>query len=714
MMKRQNSNIPEDRNRISKILLVFYWVLLFASVAVIAKIIYIQYIWEPDPQTLENFIPKNEKVEIKPERGDIMDCNRRLLASSTPLYTIRLDCQIQKKEMAKGAIQMGRDTLTEEIWRRLARETCDRLPEIVGGSTTAKEYYDLILINRDSKDRRGRRNVKFIKDIDHSTLLKIKQLPLFRLSPRFSGMMTDVRDARKYPYGELGRRLIGDVRIDPNEPERNRFLGIEGQYDYILHGKEGIRWMKATDKGAILNPDSTSVEVEHGADVISTIDIGIQDIADKALRRHIGEDEAIEGGCVVVMDVQTGAVKAMVNLKKNSKGELGEYFNMAIGRAGEPGSIFKTATLMTLLEDGKVTLDTEIRTNGGKLEGYPKVPVDEALRNYEKQTGRRSISVREGFKRSSNNVFRYLTIEHYGEDEHTRKQFTDRLFEYNLHNAYEFDLTEKGGSRSSLRDSWTIHDLYSTAIGYSIRETPLNMLAFYNAIANKGKMMKPYVISAFEKNGHVEKEFKPVILNGSICSKRTADTLTTALKAVAQEGTARRLKNAKCAIAGKTGTARVVLEPEDKPKRNNPYVNEEEYKKYQATFVGFFPADDPKYSAIVTVYTGLTRSNGYGGGNHPAKVFGEVVDNLWALDSDWGNRIGERGRIPQMREAYIGTRQGGGPVPDVRDMGLKDAIYALENNGYRCVYEGIGHVASQSPAAGTRCKAGTTVHIRLK
>lgn len=710
----QNQNTYEDKNRISKILLVFYWILLFASVVVILRIAYIQFFWEPDAQTLENFVPKNEKVTLKPERGDIMDCNRRILASSTPLYTIRLDCQIQKREMADGAIQMGRDTLNEDIWRRYAKESCDRLPEIVGGKTTADEYYNTIILNRESNNRPGRRNVKLIQNIDHSTLLKVKQLPLFRMGRRFSGMMVDTTDSRKYPYGELGRRLIGDVRYDPNEPERNRSIGIEGEYNYILRGKEGAQWTKMTDKGAILNPDSTSIDVVHGQDIVTTIDIGIQDIADKALRKHIGDDQTIEGGCVVVMDVKTGAVKAMVNLKKNSKGQLGEYLNMAIGRAGEPGSIFKTATLMTLLEDGKVTLDTEIGTNGGLLKDYPKVPVDEALRNYERNTGKRTITVREGFKRSSNNVFRHLTIKHYGKNEQTRKQFTDRLFGYNLHNAYEFDLTEKGESRSALRSSWSIHDLYSTAIGYSITETPLNMLAFYNAIANKGKMMKPYIISAYERNGVTEREFKPVILNGSICSRRTADTLTTALKAVAQEGTARRLKNAKCAIAGKTGTARVVLDPEDRPKKGNPYINEEEYKKYQATFVGFFPADDPKYSAIVTVYTGLTRSNGYGGGNHPAKVFGEVVDNLWALDSDWGAEVKERVKMPQMKAAYIGTRKGGGPVPDVVGMGLKDAVYALENNGFRCSYEGVGHVTSQSPAAGLTCQAGKTVQIRLK
>jgi cell division protein FtsI (penicillin-binding protein 3) len=239
------------------------------------------------------------------------------------------------------------------------------------------------------------------------------------------------------------------------------------------------------------------------------------------------------------------------------------------------------------------------------------------------------------------------------------------------------------------------------------------MLAFYNAIANEGKMMKPYLISSFEKDGRTIKEFSPVILNGSIYSKSTADTLRTALKDVARTGTARRLKDAKCAVAGKTGTARVVLDPEDKPKKNDPYVNEEEMKKYQATFVGFFPADEPEYSAIVTVYTGLTKSSSYGGGNHPAKVFGEVVDNIWALDSRWGVQIKDRAKVPEMRAEYIGTRSGA-PVPDVMGMGLKDAVYALENNGYGCQYEGLGHVVSQTPAAGTKCQAGRTIQIKLK
>lgn len=712
-MSTQN-NIDKDKNRISKVLWVFYCVLLAASLVAIGRIIYLQYIWEPDAQTLKYFTPQSKRAVVKPERGEILDCNGKILASSTPLYTIRLDCQIQKKELAKGTIYFGKDSLTEGIWRQKAWESCKKLPEITGEGKSVEEYYNTIVINRDSNDKPGRRNVKFIKNIDHSTLMKIRRLPLFSMPRRLSGMMLDTTDSRKYPYGELGRRLIGDVRIDPKEPERNRFVGLEGQYDYILHGKEGIQWMKVADEGAILNPDSTSVKVEHGADIVTTIDIGIQDIADKALRKQITDDELIEGGCVVVMEVKTGAVKAMVNLKKNSKGELGEYLNMAIGRPGEPGSVFKTATLMTLLEDGKVTLDTKVPTNKGKLEGFPKVPIDKTLQKYEANEKKYSISVREGFYKSSNNVFRHLVIKHYGENEHTRKQFTDRLFEYNLHDAYTFDLEEKGYGKSSLRDKWSIHDLYSTAIGYSIRETPLNILTFYNAIANGGKMMKPYLIDSYEADGVKIKQFSPTILNGAICSKATVDTLTAALKAVTSEGTARRLNKAKCEVAGKTGTARAILEASEMPKKGNPYVTEDEMKKYQATFVGFFPADEPKYSAIVTVYTKLTKSESYGGGNHPAMVMREVVNDIWALDGEWGEEVTARAQVPDMKPQYIGTRKGTVPVPDVKGMGLKDAIYAIENNGYRCEYTGIGHVKAQSPKAGSICSKGQVINITLK
>ena len=702
----------KDRHRIGRTLWVLYIVCLLASVAIISKTVYIQYFWEPDKQTLKHFKPKNQLEKIKPERGTITDCNGEILAISTPLYAVHMDCLILKSELANGRAKIGKLNLTEGDWRKMAMEMCKGLSNIIQDGRSADDFYNLIITHRDSKTKKSRRNVLIVKGIDHSTLQKLKGLPLYRHGRYISGMKETKQEARKYPYGNLGRRVIGDVRIDPNDPSRNRSIGIEGQFDYILHGKEGQQWMKETDKGPVADPDSTGIKVEHGNDIRTTIDIMMQDIADKALRLHLEDDEQIEGGCAVVMDVQTGAVKAMANLRKNSRGELGEYLNMAIGRPGEPGSVFKTVTLMTLLEDGKVSLDTEVATNHGILGEYPSTGIDKALVKYEERTGRSRISVREGFKISSNNVFRHLVIKHYGQEDQ-RKQFTDRLFEYKLHDAYSFDLEEKGCGKSELRKSWSIHDLYSTAIGYSIRQTPLNILTFYNAIANSGTMVQPYLIEEFTQNGKTVKKFAPMILNASICSKRTADTLTTALKLVAKEGTARRLRSAKCEIAGKTGTSRTVLDASDGPKRNDPYMTEDGRRKYQATFVGFFPADNPKYSAIVTVYTTLTKSESYGGGNQPAAVFKEIVDHIWALDPTWGKDLTDRAAIPGMKPQYIGTRKGG-PVPDVSGMGLMDAIYAIENNGYRCIHEGIGHVAKQTPAPGTRYAKGETIHIILK
>ena len=222
------------------------------------------------------------------------------------------------------------------------------------------------------------------------------------------------------------------------------------------------------------------------------------------------------------------------------------------------------------------------------------------------------------------------------------------------------------------------------------------------------------MIESFEVKGEPVKKFGPQILNGSIFSKATADTLTRALKMVTLEGTATRLKNAKCVVAGKTGTARTVLSPDEQPMKNDPYVSINGERKYQATFVGFFPADEPKYTAIVVVYTKPTKGNVYGG-VIPAMTFREIVDNLWSFDSTWGETFSARAKVPEMRAEYIGTRKGSMiPVPDVNGMGLKDAIYAIENNGYRCQYEGVGHVVSQNPAAGECCAKGELIKLVLK
>lgn len=707
---KQESNIKKDkRDRIGLTLWVLYCFFLLLSILIIGRICSIQFGWEPDQDLVKYFQPKRYQQIEKPERGAILDCNGKLLAISTPMYNIHMDCTVRKDEFAAAKTARRRDSL-ENDWKKKAWLLSRELPEVLAkDGKDADYYYNLIISHRDS-DLKGRKNVLITKNIDHLTYLRLKELPLFNEGRFKSGMIKTEIETRQYPYGKLAGRVIGDVRINRENPKESRFLGIEGQYDYILHGREGSQWMKRTDRGNIVDQDSTIVEVVHGQDIRTTLDINIQDIADRALRRHIAQDERIQGGCVVVMDVRTGAVRAMVNLQKNSKEELGENFNMAIGRPGEPGSIFKAVTLATLLEDGLVTLGTTIPTNHGRMDDMPKINDDQYIKDWEKKHNTSRISVLDGFKISSNYVFRRLAIDNYQDDP---EGFLSRLYEYNLNDSQEFDLTEKGGTGSRIQDSGNKYYLASAAIGYSIMQTPLNMVTFYNAIANNGKMMKPYLIESFEQNGVTTKEFGPEIVNGSIFSKATADTLTRALKMVTLEGTGTRLKNARCVVAGKTGTARTVLSPDENPSRD-PYVSLDGERKYQATFVGFFPADEPKYTAIVVVYTKPTKGSVYGGAI-PAMTFREIVDNVWSMDSTWGNDLQARARVPEMRHTYIGTRKGTSiPVPDVKGMGLKDAIYAIENNGYKCVYDGIGHVVSQSPAAGVTCTKGETIKLVLR
>ena len=706
----------EDKHRISKILWFLYCSFLVLSVVLILRIVNIQYFWEPDPDTVEYFQPRKYEKKTKPERGAIMDMNGKLLAISTPLYNINMDCAVLKEEFRAGKTARETDSLERE-WRGKVKQLCNELPKVLAkDGKTSEYYYDLIMRNRESETLRGRRNVPITKNIDHSTYLKLCELPLIKEGQYKSGMIKTEVDTRQYPYGSLAGRVIGDVRINKENPEESRYLGIEGQYDYVLHGKEGTQWMKRTDKGSIADPDSTAVMVEHGKDIRTTLDIDIQDIADRSLRKNIGDDMEIEGGCVVVLDVKTGAVRAMVNLQRNSRGELGEYFNMAIGRPGEPGSIFKAVTLATLLEDGKVKLSQKIATNHGRIKEMPEITADHYITDWERKHKTSSISIQDGFKISSNYVFRRLVLDHYGDKP---SKFIDKLYEYKLNDAYVFDLEEKGGTKSQVPDTkssgWSRSTLPSTAIGYSVMETPLNIATFYNTIANKGKMMKPYLIESHEADGKIVKKFGPEILNASAFSKATADSLTKALTMVTLEGTgATRLKNAKCTVAGKTGTARMVLDPSERNGSKDPYKDIDGRRKYQATFVGFFPAEDPQYTAIVTVYTKPTSRSVYGG-VIPAMTFRELVDQVWSLDSRWGEEYEKRANVPEMKPEYIATISGTViPVPDVKGMGLKDALYAIENNGYKCVYEGIGHVVSQSPAAGTQCKKGETVKLVLK
>ncbi len=697
--ERQNK-AKKKRDRIGVILYCFYAIVLVAGFFIIGKMVCIQLFWKPDKDVARFFLPPSTKSVIEPDRGAIIGSDGKLLAMSTPMYQLYMDCTVLKS-VFRG--KSNPDSL-ERDWLSKAKAFSDGLAKEVGGS--AGDYYRMIVTGR--KD--GNRYMRLTADLDRGTLLRLQKLPLMKEGRYKSGIIVNKRDSRQYPYGTLARRTIGYVKDNRNS-NGNNHIGLEGKYDYALHGKEGEIWLRPTDnRERIQNYDSTYVKPEDGLNVRTTLNITLQDIVDKAMRKQMAANPKINEGCAVIMDVKTGAIRSMVNLTKDPKdSSLNEVYNMAIGFAAEPGSVFKATTLMTVIEDGFVkSLDDVIPMNNGVIPGYPQ---DTHIK------GNGEISVLRGFEISSNYVFRYLAVKNYNDNP---KRFLDKLYMYKLGQAFDFDLKGLSEPYIPSPDSkqWSATDLGSTAIGYSVKETPLHILTFYNAIANKGRMMKPYLVESIEKNGAVKTKKGPSVLNASICSKATADTMLRAMRAVTSEGTAKRLKGAKLTVAGKTGTSRQVLSKEEIGKygMSSPYVTKDGSYHNLATFVGFFPAENPKYSAIVCMKSDLIRGSLYGGVG-PAAVMREVVDAIYVLDPEWGNAISASAKVPQMkldREIHEQADTKNPVVPDVTGLGLKDAMFIIENSGLRCRYTGTGHVTSQTPSPGAKATEGSAITLTLK
>ena len=699
-VQSQNST-KKERDRIGMILYYLYAAFLILSVILVGRIAWIQWLWKPDKTIERYFRPVSVKTIIDPERGAIIGQDGKLLAMSTPMYELFMDCTVRKDYFeSKG--REGKKLEAE--WQSKAKQFAKGLSAEMGGD--GENYWKLIEKGR--KD--GNKYLRLGHPVDRETLIRLRRLPLMDEGQYKSGVIVVKKDSRQYPYGTLARRTIGYVKDNSNS-NGNNHIGLEGKYDYVLHGKEGEMWTRPTDnRERIQNYDSLYVKPEDGLDVRTTLDITMQDIVDRALRRQIEDNKAIEMGCAVIMDVKTGAIRSMVNLMRDSTDwSLSETYNMAIGLNSEPGSVFKATTLMTALEDGYIqSLDDRIPTNNGILPGYPP---DDHVR------GMKDISILHGFEISSNYVFRYLAVKNYADNP---KKFLDKLYLYKLGQAFDFDLDGLSAPELPNPESprWSATDLGSVGMGYAIKETPLHILTFYNAIANKGKMMKPYLVESIEKDGVVKTKKGPSVLNASICSRATADTLLRAMKAVTSEGTATRLKGARVQVAGKTGTSRQVLSGEEIKKfgMQNPYVTKDGSYHNLATFVGFFPADSPKYSAIICLKSYLIRGSVYGG-VLPAAAMREIVDALYALEPDWGHEIESKVSVPQMaldREMPVQADAKNPIVPDVKGLGLKDAMYMIENSGLRCIYSGTGHVSSQIPQAGQKAPKGSTVTISLK
>ena len=717
--KKQKTEIRdtyENRDRIHLVMVGLTTLFIILSVGILACIGHIQANYNVDKRVINLFRPRPDKYVEEPKRGRILAEDGRPLAITSPLYDIYMDCTVRKSEFEEmdrkeqrrleRLRQEGKEVpapqyrgaAAEKAWQAKADSLSRDLARLFPAKS-ASQYLSDILNGREN----GKKHVLIRRNVSHATLQVLKTLPLFREGAYKGGLIAEEHDERIYPYDTLARRVIGYVR------EQGR-IGIEGTYDYELHGTEGREWRRVTDdRKYIRDFDSTVVKAVDGNDVRTTLNIDFQDIADRALRRQIADDPQIRAGIAVLMEVETGAIRAMVNLSRDTipGSKLWERDNLVLKEVGEQGSVMKTVTLLSLVEDGHVhSLEETIPTNHGAVPGYN---LDVHILDYERQTGRSEITVKHGFEISSNYVFTYLPEKYYGANP---QEFFDHIYAYRLGEKFDFDLDGLGTPVVNRPGTagWSRTTLGTTAYGYGMSVTPLHVVTFYNAIANKGRMMKPYLVESIEKDGKVIKEYGPSVLN-NICTRATADTVTRALMAVVNEGTATRLKTAKLTVAGKTGTAQVVLTPKERKGNPDPYHDPWGRKKNQGTFVGFFPAENPRYTILVTVYSYLSGMSFYGG-TKPALAVREIVDNVYAIDDTWSGRIPTTGTLPLMEERMADATDG--KTPDLKGFGLMDALYAVENAGYKCTYEGAGHVTAQSPAPGTALKKGETIKLTLK
>lgn len=596
---------------------VVYVLLLLASVLLFVKIVGIQLFFKPNPKIESALTPSSRARSIEPVRGNIIDCEGRLLAMSCPTYQIAMDCTVRRDEFLKDKEEGARK---EEEWMRKAKELSVELAKVFP-EKTADEYWRLIRNGRAN----GKKYLRLGKPVDRNVYNRVCTFPLFKEGKYKGGLIAEQQNVRIYPYGKLARRTIGFVRNNRSEVG-NTHVGLEGKFDYVLHGREGKEWLKVTDYGRVLDNDSTKTLPEDGKDIRTTINIDYQDIAWRSLYNEIHEEADLEGACLVLMESATGAIRAMVNLYRDgADADFEEVSNLAIGRSIEPGSVFKTVTLMQVLSDGHIkSLDETIPTGHGVIKGVKGIPQDVHMLDHERVHHTNEISIIDGFRISSNYVFGTLAVSNYAKKP---MRFIENIHSYKLGEAFDFDLDGLAAptipSPKDKNRYWSLSDLAVMGYGYGTRETPMHILCFYNAIANKGKMMKPYLVEDIELNGNIKEKRGPALMS-SICSKAVADTITRALRAVTEEGTARRLKDAKCTVAGKTGTSFGTYS-------GGSYRDELGRRKYQGTFVGFFPAEDPRYSVICTVFSRPT-SKQFQGGGIPARAIKNLVNELYNID----------------------------------------------------------------------------------
>jgi cell division protein FtsI (penicillin-binding protein 3) len=661
--------------------------------------------WREKAQTI-NF----QYREVPATRGNIYAGDGSLLATSLPFYRVALDPTMAKKSLFDSGI----DSLANHLSAYYRDKSAKAYKRMITDARLEKKRY--IVLNR--------------RQVGYQDMQKMAEWPIFREGRLGGGVLFEKVEKRYRPFNSLASRTVGFV----NEDEYG--AGIEYSFNEYLKGRDGKALFQRIAGGS-WKPvfDAEDIKPEDGFDVITTLDVNIQDVAETALLRQL-EDRDAAFGSVIVMEVKTGKIKAIANLQKNKNGRgYGENYNFAIGDQGntEPGSTFKLFSMLALLEENKVSLEEKIETGNGAHRFYNQVMRDA------KNGGYGTITIREAFEKSSNVAISKLVDMHFGS---SPSKFLGYLDQVGLREPFDFQLAGEGKPffKKPGEKDWYGTSLPWISIGYESKLNPIHTLALYNAVANEGKMVKPYLIQAIVRGNKIERQWDTEVIRKKIASEKTVKQLQELLEGVVVRGTAKNIANAEYAIAGKTGTAQKL--------ENGRYT-----KRYYTSFAGYFPADRPKYSMIVVIDS-PTGFAAYGG-DVSAPVFKEIADKIYAVDLELNPssqdliaseekssntpfvKAGKADEIHQILEKLgvpsapvqpeewvkVVANQNqinwktndtdAATVPDVSGLSLRDALFILENKGIRVNYSGRGIVKSQSLNPGTPLQSNTIIKLEL-
>jgi len=691
--------IKNTNNRITGL----YLIIVLISIGLVAKIIKVQQFSLAINTTSQ---PRYFKVEAP--RGNIIADDGALLAISMPLYDVRLDMSVMDKKLF--------DSSLSELSSLLADLFKDK---------TNKEY-ELFL--RSSKEAKKNKYILLRNKVTHNELNALKKMPVLDLGQNKGGLIAEQRPNREKPFGLLAQRTVGVLRgVNP--------VGIERAFNQTLSGVNGIHLKRKIAKGIWVPQDAEGNRLPRaGNNVVTTINTDMQDVAEKALENTLINNNA-DWGCVVLMEVATGKVKVIANLKKQEDGSVRENFNYAMAKHVSPGSTFKLASIIAGLEDGFFKVEDSVRTYGGKFSFYDRVMIDSKLGLYD------NITIKNAFINSSNVGISRIIFDNY---KNSPTAFTDRIYKMGLSTPLELELPFPNNLKSPIpnKGGWSGVTLPWMSIGYEMQLTPIHMLTFYNAIANKGKMVKPIFTSAISRDGKIIKKHTTQVINPSICSKSTIETVIPLLIGVVEDGTAKNIRTNNYLIAGKTGTTVINF--------NNRDLGEE--KEYQASFAGFFPADNPRYSCIVVINN--PRENGHYGGSVAAPIFKELADKVYASDMSIHKALRPSDQVlslPKVNQGHTNDANNvlasfninrivtdemwmvasttntqvslevrkverdlsNGNMPDLSGMGIQDAIFLLESYGLVVEVSGIGTVQSQSISKGNKFFKGSVIKLEL-